>query len=152
MANSSLRQVCRVLGVVAMLASTAPLWAAEEDTGGKVVSSRQDGKLHLGNTHVTVVFDEENGTWDAVWRDDVNAAVRRAASTVKVDGRRLTSQAATGETAPLDDGLGHGMELRQRWGKEIEIERRIRLYDGLPAVVLSVQITNHADHDVALAR
>ncbi len=141
---------CRVLGVVAMLASAAPLWADEEEASEKVVSSRQDSKLQVGNNRVTVVLDEENGDWDANWHGETDAAIRRAGFAVDVDGRRLTPQAVTAEAAPFGDALGRGMEIRQRWGKEIEIQRCIRLYDGRPAVVVSVQITNHTDRDVTL--
>ena len=141
---------CRVLGVAAMLASAAPLWADEEEASEKVVSSRQDTKLQVGNNRVTVVFDEENGDWDANWHGETDAAIRRAGLAIDVDGRQLTPQAATAETAPFGDALGRGMEIRQRWGKEIEIQRCVRLYDGRPAVVVSVQITNHMDRDVTL--
>ena len=42
------------------------------------------------------------------------------------------------------------MEVRQQWGKEIEVQRCIRLYDGRPAVVISAQVTNHTDRDVTI--
>lgn len=63
----------------------------------------------------------------------------------------LRPQAAKAEVVPVTDAIGSGLEMRQRWGKGIEIERRIRLYDGKPAIVVSAVLTNRTGRDVTPA-
>jgi alpha-galactosidase len=99
---------------------------------------------------VSVVLDEASGAWDATWLGDVAAAVRRVRFAVEAAGQTLVPQAAKAEAAPVTDAIGSGLEIRRRWGKGIEVEHRIRLYHGRPAVVVLAQITNHTGRDVTL--
>ena len=54
------------------------------------------------------------------------------------------------QTAAFSDGIGRGLEIGEHWGKGIEVERRIRLYHGRPAVVIWGRIANRTGRDVTL--
>ena len=124
--------------------------AKQAAAGEKVLSSREGSKLRLGNNRVSVVLDEASGVWEATWLGGVDAAVRRVRFAVEAGGQTLVPQAARAEAAPLTDAIGSGWEIRQRWGNRIEVERRIRVYHGRPAVVVSAQITNRTGRGVTL--
>jgi hypothetical protein len=125
--------------------------ARDATPGEKTICIRDDGKVRLGNNRVTVVLTEADGVWDATWLRCVDAAVRRVGFAVEAGGQLLVPQAARTETGPVTDAVGSGREIRQRWGKGIEIQRSIRVYDGKPAVLLSAQISNNTGRDVPLA-
>ncbi|OHB86361.1 MAG: hypothetical protein A2V98_17000 [Planctomycetes bacterium RBG_16_64_12] len=125
--------------------------AAEKAVSGEdVVAARVGARLRLTNRRVSVVLDEADGSWEATWLGSVSAAVRRMQFAVEAGDQNLSPASAKAQTANFTDALGSGLEIRRRWGDGIEVERRIRLYHGKPAVVLSAEITNHSDHDITL--
>jgi hypothetical protein len=124
--------------------------AARTVAGENAVCIREGGRLRLGNRWVCVVVDEAGGTWDATWLGGVDAAVRQARFAIEADAETLAPRGAKAESLPVADAIGHGWEIRQRWGRGVEVERRIRVYDGKPAVLIAVQMTNHTKRDVKL--
>jgi hypothetical protein len=76
--------------------------------------------------------DETTGTWDATWLDREHAAVRGVRFAVEAGGRDLAEQPAQAEAAAFTDPIGSGVELRQRWGADVQVERRIRVYLHVP--------------------
>jgi hypothetical protein len=124
--------------------------ARQAAAGPGAAFSREGGRVRLGNNRVSVVLDEADGAWDAVWLGGVDAAVRRVRFAVEAAGQTLSPKAVKATAAPLTDAIGSGLEICQRWGKGIEVERRIRLYHGRPAVVVWAQITNNTGRDVTL--
>jgi hypothetical protein len=136
------------LSAVLVLAMAMPLWAAEHD----VVVVREHGKLLLRNDRISFALDEADGRWDATWHGGANAALWRDRFSVEVGGRLLFPQAAKTETTPHRDALGSGVEIRERWGQGVELERRIRLYHDRSVMIISIQVANHTAHDVMLGR
>lgn len=124
--------------------------AGQAATGEGVVSAREGPKLRLANNRVSIVLDESDGSWDATWLGEMDAAVRRVRFGVEVDRQNLASLPAKAEAVPFTDPIGGGLELRQHWGTGVYVQRRIRLYHGLAAVVVSAQVTNGSDQDVTL--
>ena len=124
--------------------------AGQAAAGENVVSLRKDGKLRLGNSRVSVVLNEKDGTWDATWLDGIDAAVRRVHWAVDVNGRTFQPAGVKAEVVPVSDAIGGGLEIRQRWGEGIEIQRRIRLYHGRPAVLVSGRVTNNTGGEAKL--
>jgi hypothetical protein len=120
-------------------------------TGVNVISAREGTKLRLTNDRVSVVLDEAEGSWDATWLGGMDATVRRVRFGVEVDRQNLTSQPAKADAVPFKDPIGSGLEVRQRWGTRVEVQRRIRLYHGLTAVAVSAQVTNGADQGLTEA-
>ncbi len=127
--------------------AAARRFAQQCEASGKAASSREEGRLRLANNRVCVVLDESDGTWDATWLD-FDAAVRHIGFGAEVDGRNIAPKEVQAEVVPFTDTIGNGMEIRQYWGEDIEIERFMKLYDGQPAVVVWAQITNRTDRDV----
>ena len=124
--------------------------AAKFGAGEKTISAREGDRVLLVNRRVLVSLDKATGTWDATWLDGATAAVHGVGFAVEVDGRQPTPEGVIAEAAPFTDKLGTGMELRQQWGNEIVLERRLRVYDGQPAVLVSGSVTNQSDRDVRL--
>jgi alpha-galactosidase len=131
-----------------VLLMAMPLGVAERD----VTVVREHGKVLLSNDRVRVALDAADGRWDATWRGGADAAVWRDRFSVEVDGRLLSPRAAKTETASCRDALGSAVEICQRWGQGVVLERRIRLYRDRPAIVLLAQATNQTAHDVTLGR
>jgi len=153
----------RVQRVTAGLAHAAAVWpkrseelaaarqAAKQAAGGEnVVSAREGAQLRLANNRVSVVVDEADGSWDATWLGRMDAVVRRVRFGVEVDGQNVASQPVKAEAAPFTDAIGGGLEIRQSWGTEVQVQRRIRLYHGKAAVVVAVQVTNGSERDITL--
>jgi len=145
------------------LATAAAVWpgrakdiAAARQAAGQaaasenVTAAREGDTLRLANNRVSVVVNEADGTWDATWLGSVDAAVRRVRFAVAVGGQSVAPEKVKAESAPLTDAIGSGMEIRQRWGKGVEIVRCIRVYHGRPSVVVAAQVANHADSDITL--
>ena len=125
--------------------------AASQSAPGENVTAVRDGTtLCLVNNRVSVVLNEADGAWDATWLGSVDAAVRRVRFAVEVDGQSVAPEKVRAESAPFTDAFGSGMEIRQSWGQGVEIDRRIRVYDGRPAIVVAAQIANRTDHDITL--
>ncbi len=124
--------------------------AQEAKPTEKATAARQDKGVRMFNNRVAVRLDETSGAWEATWLGDVEAAVRGARFVVEVDGKELRPEAVQADIAPVADKLGPGVAVRQRWGKGVEVERVLRIYDGKPAVVVSGRITNRTDREVAL--
>ncbi len=124
--------------------------AARPSPGEAVAATRDGGQVRLANSRVSVVLHQADGAWDATWLGSVDAAVRRVQFAVEVDRQSLSPEKAEAAAAPFTDAIGSGVEICQRWGKGIEVVRRIRVYDGRPAVVISAQIANHTGRDVML--
>ncbi len=125
--------------------------AASQSARGENVTAVRDGNsLRLVNNRVSVVLSEADGAWDATWLGSIDAAVRRVRFAVEVNGQIAAPEKVRAESAPFTDTSGSGMEIRQTWGQGVEIERRIRVYDGRPAIVVAAQIANRTDHDITL--
>lgn len=124
--------------------------AARSSSGEAVAATRNGGQVRLANSRVSVVLHQADGAWDATWLGSVDAAVRRVQFAVEVDRQSLSPEKAEAAAAPFTDAIGSGVEICQRWGKGIEVVRRIRVYHGRPAVVISAQIANHTGRDVML--
>lgn len=123
--------------------------AASQSAPGETVTAVRDGTaLCLVNSRVSVVVSEVEGAWDATWLGSVDAAVRRVRFAIEVNGKSVVPEKVRAESAPFTDASGSGMEIRQTWGQGVEIERRIRVYHGRPAVVVAARIANKTDHDV----
>jgi alpha-galactosidase len=157
------RQEVRIHRLVPALERAAVVWpgrtrelemarqrARAAATGEKVIFTREGNRVRLGNNRVSVILDETEGDWEATWLGQVEAAVRRVRFAVEANGRVLAPRAVKAEAVPLTDARGSGLEIRQRWGKQIEVERGIHIDHGRPAVVVSGRITNHTDRDVTL--
>jgi hypothetical protein len=149
----------RMQRLIPRLGRAASIWperfrdlaaARPKAAGDKVVCTREGGKVRLGNDRVCVVLDEADGVWDATWLGGVEAAVRRVRFLVEAGGQTLAPQSVKAEAAPQTDALGSGLEIRQRWGKGLQLERSIRLYHGRPNVVVCAQIVNKTGRDVTL--
>jgi hypothetical protein len=130
--------------------SAARKTAEKAAAGENVVTARMGTRLRLANHRVSVVLDEADGSWEATWLGNVNAAVRRMQFAVEAGDHKLSPASAKAEAANFTDALGSGLEIRQRWGNGIEVDRRIRLYHGSPAVFLSAEITNRSNRDITL--
>lgn len=124
--------------------------AAHATAGETTACTREGGRVRLGNGRVSVVLDEAKGTWDAIWLGGVDAAVCGAGFAIEAGGREWSPRGARAELLPVRDAIGPGAEIRQTWGEEIQIERRIRVYHGKPAVLVAAQMTNRSRRDVAL--
>ena len=111
---------------------------------------RDGNSLRLVNNRVSVVLSEADGAWDARWLGSIDAAVWRVRFAVEVNGQIAAPEKVRAESSPFTDTSGSGMEIRQTWGQGVEIERRIRVYDGRPAIVVAAQIANRTDHDITL--
>lgn len=118
--------------------------------GEKTASVRNDNGLRLFNRCVMVSVDEASARWDATWLDTARTAVHRAGFSVEVDGKRLPAERASVTVEPFTDRLGAGMQVRQQWAGPIAVERRLRVYDGNPAVAVSGSVTNRTDRNVRL--
>ena len=115
------------------------------------VFTRNDGQeIIVGNQHLSLSFNRTDSMWNVVWQDVTNTAVRRVDFGVEVDGKNLQPKSAAAEVEKFSDKLGSGMQIRQRFGDEILIERFLRVYDGLPVVTLSARITNQKKSDATL--
>ncbi len=125
-------------------------WPSLPPPGPRRLPSRTESQLRLGNNRVNIVLDEADGIWDATWLGSVDAAVRRVRFAVEANGQSLTPLAVNTEVSPVNDAMGRGLEVRQRWGTGIEIQRRLRVYDGRSVVVVSGQVTNNTDLPVTL--
>ena len=117
----------------------------------KVTAARDGRQVRLANDRVVVRLDEQDGTWDATWLGGVDVALRRVGFSVQIEKHEFGVKASKTAVEPLADRLGTGMQIRQRWGGPVEVERLLKLYDAKPAVVVSGQITNRSGRDVALA-
>ena len=146
MTKRRLLQTCRGFGAGLLLILSASLSAA----GEKVQARREGHKLRLGNDLVSVVFDESNGTWNVEWPGKLDAAVSGVRFSLLANKQALTPNGVKAETAAFTDAIGSGREILCRWGKGIEVEQHIRLYDSRPAIVVSARVTNHTDRDVTL--
>jgi hypothetical protein len=124
--------------------------AGRSASGGKTVSTRDGQMVSLGNDRVSVTLDEAEGTWGATWLGRTDAAVRRVHFALEADQRTLGPKGVRAEVVPCSDAIGPGLEVCQRWGNPIAVERRIRVYDGRPAVVVAAQITNRGGREVKL--
>jgi hypothetical protein len=153
----------RVKRVTAALAHAARLWperseelaAARESArkaaaGESVASAREGAGLRLANNRVSVVVDEADGSWHASWLGGMDAAVRHVGFRIEIAPQSLSGRPTAAEVAPFTDALGSGLQLRQSWGAGVAVERRIRVYHGKAAVVVTVQVTNGSDRDVTL--
>lgn len=118
--------------------------------GDKTTSVRDGNTLRLLNRHVMVSVEEASARWDATWLGSAAAAVRRASFSVDLDGKRPPADRASVTVEPFTDRLGSGMQIRQQWAGPIVVERRLRVYDGKPAVAVSGSVTNRSDRDVRL--
>jgi alpha-galactosidase len=123
---------------------------ATTQVGENITSVRVGDTIRVGNQWLSVTLHEADGAWDATWLGAVDAAVRRARFAIEADGQTLAPTAVKTEVAPVTDALGGGLEIRQRWGQGLEVERRLRLYHGRPTVVVSGQIANRTDREVKL--
>lgn len=118
--------------------------------GEKTTSAREGNALRLLNRCVSVTVEEASARWDATWLDSAKAAVRHASFSVEVDGKRLHANRASVTVEPFTDRLGAGMQVRQQWAGPTVVERRLRVYDGKPAVAVSGSVTNRTDRDARL--
>ncbi|MHB8955025.1 MAG: alpha-galactosidase [Pirellulaceae bacterium] len=101
---------------------------------------------------IAVVLDEESGCWDATWLGSSDAALRGVQFSVEVDGERLAPRGVKAESRPFTDACGSGTELVQTWGQGVRVERRLRIYDDHPMVVVGGSIGNETDHVLSLGR
>jgi hypothetical protein len=124
--------------------------AATAAAGEPVASQRAGGTVRLANDRVAVAFNEADGTWQARWPASAPAAVRKVGFAIVADGQPQTPTDVRTETAEVADAIGRGIEVRQRWGKGLEVEHAVRLYDGRPGVLVAAQIINNAGRDVTL--
>jgi len=115
----------------------------------KVVVHRIDSQIHLISNKIVIRFDEGKSTWDATWIDP-DAALRGARFQVEVDGQTLRPDQSQIKVERLEDTLGVGVQIRERWGKEVQVEHVLRVVQGRPAVVIAGSITNRTDHDISL--
>src|SRR5207302_1111669 len=69
---------------------------------------------------------------------------------VEVDGITLPSANLHTEVRAFEDKLGKGREIVQSWGREVHVERFLRIYDRLDAITVSSRIRNMGTRDVAL--
>ncbi len=133
-------------------AEIAPARKAAKETGkgAEVVSAREGSKVRVSNDRVSVVLDNSDGRWQATWLGGVDAAVRGASFAVQAGGVSLAPKGIRAQVASATDRLGPAVEIRQRWGTGIEIERWIRVYPGRPQVLVGAEIHNRTDRDVVL--
>ncbi len=120
-----------------------------KQAGDEIQVSRDGSILSAANNRVVVAVDETDGTWDATWLG-VDAAVRNVRFGLDVDGAALDAPSGKVEAAEVSDKLGDGIEIRQAWGDAVQVERRIRLFHGKPAIAVSVAVTNRGDKEVAI--
>jgi hypothetical protein len=113
-------------------------------------ASRADGKLRLRSRRVSVIADESDGTWDATWPGKVDAAVRRITCAVETGDQMIIPAEIRTDVSAVSDALGDGQEIIQRWGTTVEVERRLRVGNDKPAVIVSGRIVNHTDRDVTI--
>ncbi len=132
------------------IASARQAAAKEEITGKKIVVGRAKGRLRLISNKLVLDLDETSGAWQATWLGGIHAALRRAQFKVEVDGKEYAPAGVAAEVKPITDQLGTGLAIVQRWGKPVQIERRLRVYRDRPGVVVAASITNQTDQDVSL--
>ena len=99
---------------------------------------------------MSVVLHETDGSWDATWLGSVDAAVYGVRFAVESNGQSSGPEKAKAEATEFRDAIGSGLEIRQGWGTGLDIVRRIRVYAGRPAIVISAEITNKTASDVTL--
>ena len=128
----------------------ARAFAANANAGEKVSSQGEGNITRLFNQHLLLEFDQTNSMWDAVWLDVTNTAVRRVDFWIEADGKNLKPQNAAAEVEKFSDKFGSGMQIRQRYGDDIVVERNLRVYDGREAVTISARITNKKNQDITL--
>ena len=129
---------------------TAREVARQAKPSAKTAFQRDGSRVRLLNEAVLVSLDEATGSWNTIWLGSVKAAVLGACFSVEVDGQVLRPAGTKGETESFSDALGTGIQFTQTWGERVRVERRIRVYDGLPAVTVSGRITNRSSADVSL--
>src|SRR5262249_43035810 len=82
--------------------------AAKSD---KVVVAEDGERIRLGNRHVAFAFDKLNYSWNAVWLDGSETAIREASFAVEVDGKTIKPATPHAETATFNDKIGSGTEV-----------------------------------------
>ncbi len=125
--------------------------AAATADGKKVVSRRDGSQVTLSNNQVAITLDEPAGTWNATWLDGAQAAIRQVHFAVEAGGKRVSPDKIPAEIAPTSGKLGTGMQIRQRWGDTMHVQRELTIYEGKPIVVISGRIVNRTGRDLPLA-
>lgn len=109
------------------------------------------GRTGLANSEVAIWLDGPSGTWNAVWRDGIEAVVAGVEISVEIDGTDVANGPAPTELRHFQDPLGSGKALVQVWrNKEIRVEREIRAYDGRGVIGVGGRLTNESSNDVLL--
>ena len=68
---------------------------------------------------------------------------------VEFDSERLTA-GGQGKVEPFTDQLGRGLQIVQRWGEKVEIQRTLQVYDDKLAFCVSGHLTNKSNQSVQL--
>ena len=142
------------------LAAAAKVWPARakelaevrkeaKSLGENLRASNVGGAMRAANRHVVADANIKDDRWDVTWVD-VDAAIRGIGFDLDVDGKKLEPDAVDTRIAAANDRFGRGMEIRQTWGKTVQIARRIRVMESTPEVIVSATITNQSDKDVRI--
>ena len=105
-------------------------------------------KHQLANDHILLNSDETENAWDATWLGGIRGGVRRVQFAMTVDGKHSCPALSSAKVEPFTDRLGSGKQLCQRSAGDLRVERVLRLYENVPAVVISGSITNGTSLDV----
>jgi hypothetical protein len=152
--DSLLHRLLELENATAELESpVAALVAAREQfaTASDAVHERTNGgQIELVNRHVVVQCNRSNNLWNGFWNGKSDTAIFSAGFGVQVDGDTVPPANFRTEVRAFEDKLGKGKEIAQSWGREVRVERFLRIYDGSDAITVSGRIENQSSRDVAL--
>ena len=104
----------------------------------------------LSGDGVLVMLNDDQQAWNIIWVGQPEAAMLQIGFSAEVDGKNLVAKPPAAEATRFTDRLGAGTQITQSWGDDVQVQRRICVFDESPAVTISGRVTNGSHQDVTL--